>query len=46
MFKFDRKNFFHGYRSRFAPLTQQLVDALESLLGQIEKDEGLPCPYG
>ena len=40
MFKFDRKKFFDGYRSRFGPLTQQLVDALESLLGQIEKDEG------
>lgn len=38
MFTFDRKKLFDGYRSRFGPLTQDLVDALEFLLGQIEKD--------
>lgn len=37
-FVFDRKKFFDAYRERFGPLTQQLVDALEYLLGQIEKD--------
>lgn len=39
MFTFDRKKFFDGYRERFGPLTQDLVDALEFLLGQIEQDE-------
>ena len=38
MFTFDRKNFFDGYRNRFGPLTQDLVEALEFLLGQIETD--------
>lgn len=38
MFTFDRKKFFDGYRSRFGPLTQELVDALEFLLSQIEQD--------
>lgn len=38
MFKFDRKKFFDSYRSRFGPLTQDLVDALEFLLGEIESD--------
>ena len=38
MFKFDRKKFFEAYRSRFGPLTQNLVDALEFLLTQIEND--------
>ena len=38
MFKFDRKKFFDSYRSRFGPLTQNLVDALEFLLTQIEND--------
>ncbi|HYO99981.1 MAG TPA: hypothetical protein VER76_07305 [Pyrinomonadaceae bacterium] len=38
MFAFDRKKFFDGYRIRFGPLTQDLVDALEFLLGQIEQD--------
>lgn len=38
MFKFDRKKFFDGYRSRFGPVTQELVDAIEFLLGQIEQD--------
>ena len=38
MFKYNRKNFFDAYRTRFGPLTQDLVDALEFLLGQIEND--------
>ncbi|HJX89868.1 MAG TPA: hypothetical protein VJ372_05190 [Pyrinomonadaceae bacterium] len=38
MFKFDRKKFFEAYRSRFGPLTQNLVDALEFILAQIEND--------
>jgi hypothetical protein len=38
-FSFDRKKFFDGYRSRFGPLTQELVDALEYLLGKIENDD-------
>jgi putative chitinase len=38
MFKFDRKKFFDSYRSHFGPLTQDLVDALEFLLGEIEND--------
>jgi putative chitinase len=38
MFTFDRKKFFDGYRVRFGPLTQDLVDAIEFLLGQIEQD--------
>ena len=38
MFKFNRKKFFDGYRTRFGPLTQDLVDALEFLLGKIEQD--------
>jgi putative chitinase len=38
MFVFDRKKFFDGYRTRFGALTQDLVNALEFLLGQIEKD--------
>jgi hypothetical protein len=38
-FKFDRKKFFDAYRERFGPLTQQLVDALEYLLGKIEADK-------
>jgi hypothetical protein len=37
-FVFDRKKFFDGYRDRFGPLTQALVDALEYLLGRIETD--------
>lgn len=39
MFKFDRKKFFDAYRLRFGALTQDLVDALELLLGQIERDD-------
>lgn len=39
MFKFDRKKFFDGYRIRFGPVTKELVDALEFLLAQIEKDK-------
>lgn len=38
MFTFDRKKFFDGYRIRFGPLTQDLVDAIEFLLAQIEQD--------
>ena len=38
MFTFDRKKFFDDYRNRFGPLTQDLVDALEFLLSQIEQD--------
>jgi hypothetical protein len=38
MFKFDRKKFFDAYRLRFGALTQDLVDAIEFLLSQIEKD--------
>jgi hypothetical protein len=38
MFTFDRKKFFEAYRSRFGPLTQNLVDALEFILAQIEND--------
>ena len=38
MFTFDRKKFFDGYRSRFGPITQDLVDALEVLLRHIEQD--------
>ncbi len=38
MLTFDRKKFFDGYRTRFGPLTQELVDAFEFLLGQIEQD--------
>lgn len=38
MFIFDRKKFFDNYRTRFGPLTQSLVDALEFLLAQIEQD--------
>lgn len=38
MFKIDRKLFFDNYRNRFGPLTQDLVGALEFLLGQVEQD--------
>ncbi len=38
MFEFDRKRFYDGFRSRFGPLTQDLVDALEFLLSKIEQD--------
>jgi len=38
MFKIDRKLFFDNYRTRFGPLTQDLVAALEFLLGQVEQD--------
>jgi hypothetical protein len=39
MFTFDGKKFFEGYRDRFGPLTRDLVDAIEFLLSQIEKDK-------
>jgi len=38
MFEFDRKVYFDNYRTRFGPLTQELVNALEFLLGEIEAD--------
>src|SRR5688572_12544502 len=38
MFTFDRKKFFDGYRTRFGMLTQELVDAFEVLLSQVERD--------
>ncbi|HEX8189897.1 MAG TPA: glycoside hydrolase family 19 protein [Pyrinomonadaceae bacterium] len=38
MFTFDRKKFFDNYRTRFGTLTQDLVDAFEVLLSQIEQD--------
>ncbi len=38
MFTFNRKKFFDAYRLRFGSLTQNLVDALEFLLGQFEAD--------
>lgn len=37
-FKFDHKKFFDGFRGRFGPLTQDLVNAIEILLTEIEKD--------
>jgi putative chitinase len=39
MFVINRKKFFDGYRARFGSLTQEIVDALEFLLSQIEKDQ-------
>ena len=39
MFTFDRTKFFEEYRSRFGSLTQELVEAMEFLLGQIEADK-------
>jgi putative chitinase len=39
MFTVNRKKFFDGYRGRFGPLTQDLVDAMEFLLGRIEQDD-------
>jgi hypothetical protein len=39
MFIFDHKKFLDGYRGRFGPITQDLVDALEFLLSRIEQDE-------
>ncbi len=38
MFKFDRKEFFEAYREHFGPLSQTLVQSLDALLDQIEKD--------
>ena len=35
---FDHRKFFAGHRSRFGPLPQDLVDAIETLLGEIERD--------
>jgi putative chitinase len=37
--KFDRKTFFDHYKTVFGPLKQELVNALEFLLGNIEKDK-------
>ena len=42
MFTFDHKKFFDAYRERFGALTQNLVDAIEFLLEQIEKDKRFP----
>jgi hypothetical protein len=39
MFKFDRKKFFDGYRNQFGPLNQGLVNSLDTLLDEIEKDD-------
>lgn len=36
--KFDRKTFFEHYRTVFGPLRQDLVNALEFLLGKVEQD--------
>jgi putative chitinase len=38
MFVFNRKKFFEAYVNRFGPLTQDLVEALEFLLTQMEND--------
>ena len=42
MFVFDRKKLFDAYRTRFGPLTQALVDALNFLLDKIEADPRIP----
>ena len=42
MFTFNRSKFFDGYRVRFGPLTDDLVEGLEFLLGQIEQDNRFP----
>lgn len=39
MFTFDHKKFFDAYRARFGGLTQNLVNAIEFLLNQIEQDK-------
>ena len=39
---FDRKTFFEHYRTVFGPLKQELVNALEFLLGRIEQDNRWP----
>lgn len=39
MFKFDRAKFFNGYRKYFGPMDSDLVNSLDTLLNQIEKDE-------
>jgi hypothetical protein len=38
MFTFDDDMFLAGYRTRFGPLNQNLVDALRFLIGEIERD--------
>jgi hypothetical protein len=38
MFTIHRTTFFDGYRSNFGSLTQNIVNALEFLLGKIESD--------
>jgi len=40
--KFDRTVFFDHYRTVFGPLKQELVNALELLLGRIEQDSRWP----
>ena len=42
MFTFNRTKFFDAYRVRFGPLTDDLVEGLEFLLGQIEQDNRFP----
>ena len=42
MFTINRTKFFDGYRVRFGPLTDDLVEGLEFLLGQIEQDNRFP----
>ncbi|HET6670709.1 MAG TPA: glycoside hydrolase family 19 protein [Pyrinomonadaceae bacterium] len=42
MFTFNHTKFFEAYRVRFGPLTDDLVDGLEFLLGQIEQDNRFP----
>jgi hypothetical protein len=39
MFKFNREKFFKGYKNHLGPLTQNLVEALDALIDQIEKDD-------
>ena len=38
MFTFDDDMFLDGYRTRFGPLNQNLVDALRFLISEIERD--------
>jgi putative chitinase len=42
VFTFNRTKFFDAYRVRFGPLTDDLVEGLEFLLGQIEQDNRFP----
>jgi len=40
MFAFDDEQFLDGYRRRFGPLREDLVQALRFLMGRIEQDPG------